>query len=1331
MGHYILPLLNFGGPSEASFNANQGNGDPQVCSPNAEVEGSNFGPEGSAEDLTRHGFLPEPSLEGHSPALEEAKCGELTSGIPDFNQLQARTQAQASASMIRLARDTHGPWIQLPKEMPAVYLILGKSAYDATSLKPGGDATSLNLWQVRAAQIGYRARVIRKPPMQMAKDSWTLVLGLEGKSVRVLVDWTQSDICSGRPIPETTARMFMFVFALRSDKHGQSPMPNMNITARVPHSPRDLRTVFYMHKGGSHEFFHSAAKHYQLPPKSSGLRLAGVKERYTYCTHSGELLDHFIFHSSIVEKQETVQSTSLAAVAQALVAAAPPVSVACLSGVDIEGDAFESCEEGVEDGPFPSEVCASECSGNRCPPGLCSCSRAHDREVREQDVGHIPLCILPTMPHLQGEADSSQHSDREDHVFWASRLQGDLSSRAFYVQSRTVRAGHRRPRSHLQRKVPGWDRSAHPVPTQHPQGHESTFATFSGPGTQRFRIDTPPDSDAQHTEPCHNLRDSEHGNHRGEPYDHCCTNIGADTDTFDAATSASPGSLGANHVQTHGLRQGDDSQGARRSHQCRAGRCTHACSDLNRCCQGDSGARRESLNITGTSGLPPTAAGAHNIASANVDTGIHHDFDTASGNNSRHQDGVHRDGRLRSRHRRWLGACCAVLINGAFHAGVHVPVAEDLKPSAEGVVEQPPASDWPILSQEVGVMLPPDKDDLTLPQAWRAQHVPSDSRRATRQEVRRWLGPQGWLMNRDVEVGLVEVFAGEAMLSQVFEECGSHAIRLGQRWGQDLSDPSAKWLLESLVHLKRPRDVFVSHPGRVRLRHPPENRQVFLQEQLRSRTELDLFFSLAELQSSSGRGIHCENPVGSLAWRDKRYARFTRPHGYVEFSQCCLGLIHPETQKPLRKPTRLFTTCKGLAKHMAQYQCGCKSGSHDRIAGYFQGRSLSAWCERHPEQLCRALIAGFRGPKFLPGSGGTALLGSGPAEIQCELPTVSFDDRCEHVQKCWYTTDGNIQHAYPSEPTNTVFKITDPDIAKQLNQLQFPGRYRRDDLPIPIRAQLRSWSGLEVDTVVTSKRLKCFVNAPTGVVATMRTTVVRTGSEWFYVDYAKSLEGTAKIRLPLNASLIVTCFGDKPTDMAPPAEAQPVVRPLPGEVESSSTQAQVHQYLQRLHIGLGHCGRAELLQHLNDAGAASWLLKQAQNFVCSVCDAQKPPASHSIVGSAKPRSFNSIVTIDTLDLTLERDSVQHRVFLLTVIDTATSYAKAYRLESGDAPTAVKALEIWFDAYGPPEHVYCDPDTIFRSEHFGQFLTRNAVLQRLSAAQAPFQHGQIERLHRTL
>ncbi|CAE7782803.1 unnamed protein product, partial [Symbiodinium pilosum] len=158
----------------------------------------------------------------------------------------------------------------------------------------------------------------------------------------------------------------------------------------------------------------------------------------------------------------------------------------------------------------------------------------------------------------------------------------------------------------------------------------------------------------------------------------------------------------------------------------------------------------------------------------------------------------------------------------------------------------------------------------------------------------------------------------------------------------------------------------------------------------------------------------------------------------------------------------------------------------------------------------------------------------------------------------------------------------------------------------------------------------------------------------------------------------------------------------------------------------------EQCEQVLGAGAAPWLLRQAERFRCAVCESQKPPPSHTVVGSAKPRSFNSILAIDTLDLTLQRDDVQYRVFLLTAVDTATSFARAFHLEAGDAATAVDVLDQgWFQAYGSPEVIYTDPDTIFRSEHFAQFLTRNAVLERLTAAQSPWQHGQVERLHRTI
>ena len=248
---------------------------------------------------------------------------------------------------------------------------------------------------------------------------------------------------------------------------------------------------------------------------------------------------------------------------------------------------------------------------------------------------------------------------------------------------------------------------------------------------------------------------------------------------------------------------------------------------------------------------------------------------------------------------------------------------------------------------------------------------------------------------------------------------------------------------------------------------------------------------------------------------------------------------------------------------------------------------------------------------------------------------------------------------------------------------------------------------------------------------TRRTTLARVAGEWFYVDYCRELS-TKRLRLPVNAQMLVTFFGDKPGPDTPvAAESQPVMKPAPG-LRADADQRKVRDYLQRLHVGLGHCGRAEFLQHLKDAGAASWLLRQAEQFSCPLCDSQRPPDAHVVVGSARPRSFNSILSIDTLDLTVERNSVQYRVFLLTAVDTATSFARVFHLASGDSAAAVKALEHgWVQPYGAPDYIFCDPDTIFRSDHFGRFLARHSVIQRLSAAQAPYQHGQIERFHRTL
>ena len=118
------------------------------------------------------------------------------------------------------------------------------------------------------------------------------------------------------------------------------------------------------------------------------------------------------------------------------------------------------------------------------------------------------------------------------------------------------------------------------------------------------------------------------------------------------------------------------------------------------------------------------------------------------------------------------------------------------------------STSWPRVSPEVDVYCRPST--LELPECRKATKV-DFSRRATRPELKRWLGPQGWKVDRGVEVGLVEVYAGKADLSHCFEEAGhGEAIRLGLAWGQQLRGVEARWYLTSLLEVCKPPDGILS-----------------------------------------------------------------------------------------------------------------------------------------------------------------------------------------------------------------------------------------------------------------------------------------------------------------------------------------------------------------------------------------------------------------------------------------------------------------------------------------------------------------------------------------
>ncbi|CAE7443005.1 GIP, partial [Symbiodinium sp. CCMP2456] len=79
-------------------------------------------------------------------------------------------------------------------------------------------------------------------------------------------------------------------------------------------------------------------------------------------------------------------------------------------------------------------------------------------------------------------------------------------------------------------------------------------------------------------------------------------------------------------------------------------------------------------------------------------------------------------------------------------------------------------------------------------------------------ELQEWLGPQGSRLAE--EIGLIEVFAGAAVLSKQSERRrGLTSIKLGTEYGQDFSRARDRRLLLLLLGRCRPKDVWFSWPS--------------------------------------------------------------------------------------------------------------------------------------------------------------------------------------------------------------------------------------------------------------------------------------------------------------------------------------------------------------------------------------------------------------------------------------------------------------------------------------------------------------------------------------
>ena len=224
-------------------------------------------------------------------------------------------------------------------------------------------------------------------------------------------------------------------------------------------------------------------------------------------------------------------------------------------------------------------------------------------------------------------------------------------------------------------------------------------------------------------------------------------------------------------------------------------------------------------------------------------------------------------------------------------------------------------------------------------------------------ELGKWLGSQAYKL--DKKVGLVEVFTGQAPLSDMFEKTtGSQAIRLGLDYLQDFTKLHDRRCLLLLIAWCRPDHLWFSFPCKywgqwthLNMAKEESTRQMIVEQQNIARRYLHNVSEAWHLQCLLGGQAHADNPLSSLAWAELSLENALE----VRIDQCALGLRSPKTDQPVLKPTRIVTSMSDLASGLLKFRCDGRH-EHAHLEGKFKGYNLTSWAETYPKKFCRIMV---------------------------------------------------------------------------------------------------------------------------------------------------------------------------------------------------------------------------------------------------------------------------------------------------------------------------------------------------------------------------------------
>ena len=187
--------------------------------------------------------------------------------------------------------------------------------------------------------------------------------------------------------------------------------------------------------------------------------------------------------------------------------------------------------------------------------------------------------------------------------------------------------------------------------------------------------------------------------------------------------------------------------------------------------------------------------------------------------------------------------------------------------------------------------------------------------------------------------------------------------------------------------------------------------------------------------------------------------------------------------------------------------------------------------------------------------------------------------------------------------------------------------------------------------------------------------------------------------------------------------------------KSTMSVEQVRKKLYLLHSATGHGPIKHLVRALRIRGAPPWVIKEAENFRCSVCHEKSRPIPRNM-SSLEPQPVKLTTVSADVGHWYHPISKEKYQFLLFV-DEGSRFRVGRMILQGKKKHMSAALflstfkEAWISYFGHPSTLRVDPDGALRSHEISEFCDQQRIFLDIIPGEAHWKIGICERSIQTV